>query len=92
MLRKLTLFTALAAAVLFPAAAAFAGARIGIGPERGHERYERGYERGEYRGEERRHERREGRHERHFYHGRWWNYGEGPCWRQVGPAWIWICG
>lgn len=89
MLRKLTLITALAAVAWLPAAAAFAGARIG--PER-HDRYERGRERGEERREERRHERREERHERHWYRGRWWEYGEGPCWRRVGPVWVWTCG
>jgi hypothetical protein len=28
---------------------------------------------------------------RHFWHGRWWGYGVGPCWRLVGPIWVWIC-
>lgn len=28
---------------------------------------------------------------RHFWHGRWWGYGVGPCWRLVGPVWVWIC-
>ncbi len=85
MLRKLTLITALAVAASLPAAAAFAGARMG--PDR-HERYERG----EDRRHERREHRREERRERHWYHGRWWDYGEGPCWRRVGPVWVWICG
>jgi len=85
MLRKLTLITALAVAASLPAATAFAGARMG--PDR-HERYERG----EDRRHERREHRREERRERHWYHGRWWDYGEGPCWRRVGPVWVWICG
>jgi hypothetical protein len=29
----------------------------------------------------------------HFWHGRWWGYGVGPCWRLIGPGnWVWICG
>jgi hypothetical protein len=29
---------------------------------------------------------------RHFYHGRWWDYGVGPCWRPTPRGYIWICG
>ena len=27
----------------------------------------------------------------HYWHGRWWNYGVGPCWRQAPDGWIWTC-
>lgn len=28
-----------------------------------------------------------------WYHGRWWNYGSGPCWRwsQWRQNWKWVC-
>jgi hypothetical protein len=29
---------------------------------------------------------------RHFYRGRWWDYGVGPCWRPTAAGYIWICG
>ena len=29
---------------------------------------------------------------RHFYRGRWWDYGVGPCWRWTRRGYIWICG
>jgi hypothetical protein len=29
---------------------------------------------------------------RHFYRGRWWDYGVGPCWRPTPRGYIWICG
>jgi hypothetical protein len=28
---------------------------------------------------------------RHFWHGRWWGPGIGPCWRWTPLGWIWIC-
>jgi hypothetical protein len=29
---------------------------------------------------------------RHFWHGRWYNYGVGPCWaQQPDGSWVWIC-
>jgi hypothetical protein len=31
-------------------------------------------------------------HARHWYHGRYWDYGVGPCWRRTPVGWIWICG
>jgi len=27
----------------------------------------------------------------HYWHGRWWGYGAGPCWRWTPVGWIWIC-
>jgi len=33
-----------------------------------------------------------GRGRRHFYRGRWWDYGVGPCWRPTPRGYIWICG
>jgi hypothetical protein len=27
----------------------------------------------------------------HWYRGRWWGYGEGPCWRRTPVGWVWIC-
>ena len=29
---------------------------------------------------------------RHFWHGRWWGPGIGPCWRWTPLGWVWICG
>jgi hypothetical protein len=29
-----------------------------------------------------------GRH-RHYWHGRWYEYGVGPCWINVGGVWFW---
>lgn len=26
-----------------------------------------------------------------YWHGRWWGYGIGPCWRWTPVGWIWIC-
>lgn len=26
-----------------------------------------------------------------FWHGRWWGYGIGPCWRWTPVGWVWIC-
>jgi hypothetical protein len=31
-------------------------------------------------------------HGRHYYQGRWWDYGVGPCWQRTPVGWIWICG
>jgi hypothetical protein len=29
---------------------------------------------------------------RHFWHGRWYDYGVGPCWAlQPDGSWVWIC-
>ena len=28
-------------------------------------------------------------HSRHFWHGRWYDYGVGPCWINVGGEWFW---
>jgi hypothetical protein len=33
-----------------------------------------------------------GHHGRRFWHGRWWDYGVGPCWRITPAGYIWICG
>jgi hypothetical protein len=30
-------------------------------------------------------------HARHFWHGRWYGYGVGPCWRLTPDGYIWIC-
>jgi hypothetical protein len=34
-----------------------------------------------------------GGHRRHFWHGRWWDYGVGPCWiwSDVYGAYVWAC-
>ena len=34
-----------------------------------------------------------GGHRRHFWHGRWWDYGVGPCWvwSDVYSAYVWAC-
>src|SRR6478672_9471382 len=29
-------------------------------------------------------------HGRHWYQGRWWDYGVGPCWQRTPIGWIWI--
>ena len=28
-------------------------------------------------------------HRRHYWHGRWYDYGVGPCWINVGGEWFW---
>jgi hypothetical protein len=28
-------------------------------------------------------------HHRHRWHGRWYDYGVGPCWVRVGDIWFW---
>jgi uncharacterized RmlC-like cupin family protein len=33
-----------------------------------------------------------GRGRGHFWHGRWYGYGVGPCWRWTPTGYIWICG
>ena len=32
-------------------------------------------------------------HHRHFWHGRWWDYGVGPCWvwSDVYAEYVWVC-
>lgn len=42
------------------------------------------------------HERMGPRYERHharrFFHGQWFDYGVGPCWRQqMDGSYVWIC-
>ncbi len=34
-----------------------------------------------------------GGHSRHFWHGRWWNYGAGPCWvwSDFYGEYVWQC-
>lgn len=34
-----------------------------------------------------------GGHHRHFWHGRWWNYGIGPCWvwSDLYGEYVWQC-
>ena len=27
-----------------------------------------------------------------WYHGRYWDYGIGPCWRPTPVGFVWICG
>jgi hypothetical protein len=29
---------------------------------------------------------------RHFWHGRWYAYGVGPCWQLAPGGYVWICG
>jgi hypothetical protein len=28
-------------------------------------------------------------HSRHFWHGRWYAYGVGPCWIYIDGLWFW---
>jgi hypothetical protein len=28
----------------------------------------------------------------HFWHGRWYGYGVGPCWGLTPDGYIWVCG
>jgi hypothetical protein len=37
------------------------------------------------------HGRHGGHHGRHFWHGHWWGYGEGPCWRWTPAGYVWTC-
>jgi hypothetical protein len=32
-------------------------------------------------------------HHRHFWHGRWWDYGVGPCWAWSDEyaEYVWVC-
>jgi hypothetical protein len=32
-------------------------------------------------------------HDRHFWHGRWWTYGVGPCWAWSDDyaEYVWVC-
>jgi hypothetical protein len=34
-----------------------------------------------------------GGHRRHLWHGRWWDYGVGPCWAwsDVTGGYMWVC-
>jgi hypothetical protein len=34
-----------------------------------------------------------GAHRRHFWHGRWWYYGVGPCWvwSNYYGEYVWAC-
>jgi hypothetical protein len=34
-----------------------------------------------------------GGHRRHFWHGRWWYYGVGPCWvwSDYYGEYVWAC-
>jgi len=78
MVRKLSLICAVAAALFFPISA-FAGHGHGGGHHGGyHGGYHRGYHRGYHGG--------------HWYHGRYWGYGVGSCWRWTPAGYIWICG
>jgi hypothetical protein len=29
---------------------------------------------------------------RRFWHGRWYAYGVGPCWRLTPAGYVWVCG
>jgi hypothetical protein len=29
---------------------------------------------------------------RRFWHGRWYAYGVGPCWRLTPGGYVWVCG
>jgi hypothetical protein len=29
---------------------------------------------------------------RHFWHGRWYAYGAGPCWLASPVGYVWVCG
>src|SRR6185437_14279229 len=29
---------------------------------------------------------------RRFWHGRWWPYGVGTCWRSTPIGFVWVCG
>ena len=31
-------------------------------------------------------------HRRHFWQGRWYNYGVGPCWLATPIGYVWTCG
>jgi hypothetical protein len=33
-----------------------------------------------------------GGHGRRFWHGRWYDYGVGPCWRWTPGGYVWVCG
>ncbi len=91
MLRNLTLAAAVAAALTFPmGATAFAhphggphgGPHFGGG---GHPHFGGGGGHG-FRGGG-------GGHGGRFWHGRYWGYGVGPCWRwnPFMGGWVWVC-
>jgi hypothetical protein len=98
MLRKLSLICAVAAAVLFPVPT-FAGHGHGGhgghhgGGHGGHHGGGHGGHRGGHGGYYAYRGGHHGHHHRgHWYHGRYWGYGIGSCWRWTPYGYVWICG
>ncbi len=89
MFRKLTLITALAATLAFPAVALAAHGGHGGGGHGGGGHGGGGHGGGGWHGGG------GGWHGggggRRFWGGRWWPYGVGPCWRWYYGTWAWVC-
>ncbi len=89
MFRKLTLITALAATLAFPAVALAAHGGHGGGGHGGGGHGGGGHGGGGWHGGG------GGWHGggggRRFCGGRWWPYGVGPCWRWYYGTWAWVC-
>ena len=82
MLRKLALAAAVTMAVALPIGAASAKGHGGYGGHHGHHGHY-GYS---YHGHHHHHHGR-------FWHGRWWAYGIGSCWRwsPTYGEYVWVC-
>ena len=100
MVRKLSLICAVAGALLFPITT-FAGE--GDNHHHQNDQDQRHSERHDHdqdhwrdhdhdRHDHVRYHDRDHGHARHWYHGRYWDYGIGPCWQPTPVGFVWVCG
>src|SRR4029078_2307886 len=98
MLRKFSLICAIAASVVFPTSTfAGHGHGHGHGHGQGHGHGHHGHGHGRAHGHSHGHRSWHGHghwhgHRGHWWHGRYWGYGVGSCWRWTPAGYIWICG
>lgn len=78
MVRTLSLIFAVAGALLFPIPAAFA-------KDDDHDHHHH-----HDHGDDHDYDHDHGHH-KHWYHGRYWDYGVGRCWQWTPVGYIWIC-
>jgi len=91
MLRKITLSCAVAGALLFPIPTAFADDHNNNhNHDNNNQKHNDHDDHDHHHGDHHDHGH-DGHGHRHYYHGRWWDYGVGPCWTRTPIGWVWFC-
>src|SRR6478672_3111737 len=106
MVRKLSLICAVAGALSFPVTTFAEDHDHDHDQQQGHQQHDhdqqqghqqRGHDQGHDHDYDREHHAHNYDHDHdhehaHWYHGRYWDYGVGPCWGPTPVGFVWICG